>query len=286
MPINPLTELLRTKEDAVRAAKQVVATALEANFSIDPIIGDELSQSFAVISSCVRRHGLLIQTTLADTLATSGRFEVLNEFHVPITVAANDLLTSQNSNAALAKIQLKSDSPVIRMAKLDLIVIDSECGWAGAYDVKRGNGETAWNKRKPIERDLRATRLVLASHLKKLGHDVDRVTTAVIDYYGGSGFSRDIKLGRDELDAHFGVAVIERIETMTAALRQEMHIRLGAILEPAISKLNAAKKPKAIKPAPESAVPVEQHDWLTSILQARPLGPAQWAAPTAPTKAR
>ncbi|WP_158670233.1 hypothetical protein, partial [Bradyrhizobium guangdongense] len=232
VPIDPLTELLKTNEDAVRAAKQVVATALEANFSIDPIIGDELSQSFAVISSCVRRHGLLIQTTLADTLATSGRFEVLSEIHVPITVAANDLLTSQNSNAALAKIQLKSDSPVIRMAKLDLIVIDSERGWAGAYDVKRGNGETAWNKRKPIERDLRATRLVLASHLKKLGHDVDRVTTAVIDYYGGSGFSRDIKLVRDELNAHFGVAVVERIETMTAALRQEMHTRLGAILEP------------------------------------------------------
>ncbi|MGY3390739.1 hypothetical protein ACVWW6_003330 [Bradyrhizobium sp. USDA 3311] len=29
------------------------------------------------------------------------------------------------------------------MAKLDLIVIDGESGWAGACDAKRGNGETA-----------------------------------------------------------------------------------------------------------------------------------------------
>ena len=39
---------------------------------------------------------------------------------------------------------------------------------------------------------MRATRLVLASHLKKPGHDVDRVASAVIDYHGGSGFARDI----------------------------------------------------------------------------------------------
>ena len=70
------------------------------------------------MSSCVRRHGFLIQTTLADTLVISGRFEVLGEVHVPITAAANDLLTSQNSNAALAKIQLKSDSPIIRLGSL------------------------------------------------------------------------------------------------------------------------------------------------------------------------
>ena len=124
---------------------------------------------------------------------------------MPITEAAHALLTSENSDRDLARIQLKSDASVLWMITVDLIVIDVESRWAGAYDVKRGNGATESRKRRPIEHDLRAARLVLASFLAKNGYeDIRKVTTGVIDYYGASGFGKDIKLTREQLDDHFG----------------------------------------------------------------------------------
>src|SRR6202011_1180887 len=152
-----------------RASRAVIANAMAGDFPIDPVIGPDLSKSFSIINSVVKRHGLLIQRTLGDALAASGRFEVLTEVPLPITEAAHDLLTSQNSDRNLAKIQLKADSKIIRMVTIDLIVVDTESGWAGAYDVKRGNGATETRKRRPIEHDLRAARLVLASFLAKYG---------------------------------------------------------------------------------------------------------------------
>src|SRR5260370_36096909 len=108
----------------------------------------------------------------------------------------------------VVKIPVKGDSKGLRMVTIDLVVVDTESGWAGAYDVKRGNGATESRKRRPIELDLRAARLILASYLAKCGYDgIRSVTSAVIDYYGASGFSKEMKLTREELDRQFGGAV-------------------------------------------------------------------------------
>lgn len=274
MPIDPTFGLLTTDEAISRAAKQVVASALDATSSIDPIIGAEFSRAFSFFGLVVQRHGLLIQRVLADILASSGRFEVLTESPIPITAAALDLLASENSEKDLSSIKLKSDSRVERSVMVDIIVIDETKRWAGVYDVKRGNGETTWKTRKPIENDLRAARLVLQSHLKKLGHDIDHVDSAVIDYYGSSGFPRNIKISGGELDRHFGVPITDKIDNMTAALRDEVHAGLLQILDPVFRKLTAAQTKVATeqpgRTTPERAVRV------ADILQARPRGPDQW----------
>jgi len=274
MPIDPAFELLTTDEAISRTAKQIVASALDATSSIDPLIGPEFSRMFSFAGLLMQRHGLLIQRMLADILASSGRFEVLMEAPIPITAAALDLLASENSEKDLSSIKLKSDSRVERSVMVDIIVIDEDKRWAGVYDVKRGNGETTWKTRKPIENDLRAARLVLRSYLKKLGHDIDHVDSAVIDYYGSSGFPRNIKINGNELDRHFGVPIASKIDSMTAALREEAHAGQLQILDPVIRKLTAvhthvtAEQP--VRAAPEGAVRV------ADILQARPRGPDQW----------
>jgi hypothetical protein len=274
MPIDLAFGLLITDEAISRVAKQTVAGALATTSSIDPLIGPEFSGMFSFAGLLMQRHGLLIQRMLADILASSGRFEVLMESPIPITAAALDLLASKNSERDLASIKLKSDSRVERSVPVDLIVIDEDKRWAGAYDVKRGNGETTWKTRKTIENDLRAARLVLQSHLKKLGHDIDHVDSAVIDYYGSSGFPRNIKINGNELDRHFGVPIASKIDSMTAALREEVHAGLLEILDPAIRKLTAVQKKAAaeqrVQAEPKGAVRV------ADILQARPRGPDQW----------
>jgi hypothetical protein len=202
---------------------------------------------------------------------------------LPITEAAHDLLTSKNSDRDLAKIQLKADSKTSRMVTVDLIVVDTESGWAGAYDVKRGNGTTESRKRRPIELDLRAARLILASFLAKCGYDSIRsVTSAVIDYYGASGFSKEMKLTREELDEHFGVPVLDTIDAMTAELQRALHAEMRNLLTPALTILphaaDQALGADIIVP-PSVAETAEEEIRETAIgrlLNARPTGPGPW----------
>jgi hypothetical protein len=266
-----------------RASRAVIANAMAGDFPIDPVIGPDLSKSFSIINSVVKRHGLLIQRTLGDVLGASGRFEILTEVPLPITEAAHDLLTSKNSDRDLAKIQLKADSKTSRMVTVDLIVVDTESGWAGAYDVKRGNGTTESRKRRPIELDLRAARLILASFLAKCGYDSIRsVTSAVIDYYGASGFSKEMKLTREELDEHFGVPVLDTIDAMTAELQRALHAEMRNLLTPALTILphaaDQALGADIIVP-PSVAETAEEEIRETAIgrlLNARPTGPGPW----------
>jgi hypothetical protein len=268
-----------------RASRAVIANAMAGDFPIDPVIGPDLSKSFSIINSVVKRHGLLIQRTLGDALAASGRFEILTEVPLPITEAAHDLLTSQNSDRDLVKIQLKADSKTLRMVTIDLVVVDTESGWAGAYDVKRGNGTTESRKRRPIELDLRAARLILASFLAKYGYDgVRSVTSAVIDYYGASGFSKEMKLTREELDGHFGVPVLDTIDAMTAELQCALHAEMRNLLMPALMNLpHVADQPLVadiILPplVAETAKAENCENAIGRVLNARPTGPGPWRA--------
>ncbi len=62
--------------------------------------------------------------------------------------------------------------------------------------------------RRPIENDLKATRMVLPSYLAKRGYpNITRVATGVIDYYGCTGFSKELKIS-----ASFTIARIARSE--------------------------------------------------------------------------
>jgi hypothetical protein len=200
---------------------------------------------------------------------------------LPITEAAHDLLTSQNSDRDLVKIQLKADSKTLRMVTIDLVVVDTESGWAGAYDVKRGNGTTESRKRRPIELDLRAARLILASFLAKYGYDgVRSVTSAVIDYYGASGFSKEMKLTREELDGHFGVPVLDTIDAMTAELQRALHAEMRNLLMHLPHPADQALVADIILPplVAETAKAEKCENAIGRVLNARPTGPGPWRA--------
>lgn len=277
------TAALVNPEAISRAARTAVAGALDGDFSIDPIVGPALSHSFSFIASVIQRHGLLIQRTLGDALAASGRFEVMCDIQIPLTETAHDLLTSKNSQHDLAKIRLKSDSKAVRIVTVDLVVVDPEAGWAGAYDVKRGNGATESRKRRPLEHDLRGIRLVLANHLVKLGFEgITDTTTGIIDYYGMSGFSREIKLIRDELDSHFGVPVVGHVDAMTEALKGALHAELPGLMEPALRTLARSAVVAAAETAAKIDVPSETAQTVAALadrLSARPVGPGPRRSP-------
>jgi hypothetical protein len=255
---DPDAEPIISREAAIRAAERTVARAFATEFSIDPLIGRDLSRSFSVVNSVVQRHGPLIARTLADTLRATGRFDVFTEMIVPIPPAADDLVVWRNSPTAPVRIRSRADSCSARPVAVDLVAVDRASGWAGAYDIKRGGGATEWRRRRPVEHDLLALRLVLDLHLAQSGFEIGQVTTGVIDWIGSSGFNRGITLCRDDLNEHFGVPVVGPIDLMTTALKRALHARLRSLIEPAMQKLPTEQWP-------ESAI---ERGNVTSILRA------------------
>jgi hypothetical protein len=227
------TAPLVSPEAIARASRNVITNAMAGDFPIDPVIGADLSKSFSIINSVVKRHGLLIQRTLADALAASGRFDILTEVRLPITEAAHDLLTSDNSDRDLRKIKLKADSNTLCMVAIDLVVVDTESGWAGPMTSSAATGRlspVAWPHRTRLARYAADPGVVLA----KCGYDrIHSVTSAVIDYYGASGFSKEMRLTREELNEHFGVPVVDTVEAMTAELQRALHAEMRNLLTPA-----------------------------------------------------
>lgn len=231
-----------SKPALIRAARNAVAGALAGDFPVDPIIGPELSRAISTVGSVVKRHGTLIEMGIAGALASSDRFTVLTNVSLPLTKGATQLLDAKNSDDDLGRIKLSADSEADGIVSLDLVVVDPEVGWAGAYEIKRGNGATEHGKRRPIVRKLRAARLVLASYVKQAGYgSVERVTSAVIDYFGGSGFESEFSLTREQLDQHFGVPVAATVDAMTETVRETLHAQLPRLLAPVIENVLSTK---------------------------------------------
>jgi hypothetical protein len=268
-----------SKPALIRAAHNAVAGALAGDFPVDPIIGPELSRAISCVSSVVKRHGGLIELGIAGALKASDRFIVLTNVSLPLTKGAAQLLDARNSDEDLANIRLSADSEAEGMVNVDLVVVDPEVRWAGIYEIKRGNGTTEYGKRRPITRKLRAARLVLASYVHKAGHGpVETVTSAVIDYFGGSGFEADFTLTRDRLDAHFGVPVVATVDAMTATVREALDAELVGLLGPVLARMAATDAGIATVMDIDAAVDARGAPMDPAVLRtltAPPTGPGQ-----------
>ena len=132
-----------SKPALIRAAHNAVAGALAGDFPVDPIIGPELSRAISCIGSVVKRHGALIELGIAGALKANDRFIVLTNVPLPLTKGAAQLLDARNSDEDLANIRLSADSEAEGIVNVDMVVVDPEAGWAGAYEIKRGNETVA-----------------------------------------------------------------------------------------------------------------------------------------------
>lgn len=234
----------------IRAAREAVAGALAGDFPVDPLTGPELSRALSCIASVVKRHGTLIEMGIACALRMNG-FIVLPNAELPLTKGAKQLLDARNSDRSLARIKLSADSEADSRVNVDLIVVDPDAGWAGVYEVKRGNGVTETNKRHLTLRRLKAARLVLASYLQEREYGpIETTTSGVIDYFGGSGFDPDLTVTRDQLDDHFGVPVLATVEAVTAAAREALDAELPALFEPVFDRMTLPTDAAAILPNP------------------------------------
>ena len=262
-----------------RAAREAVAGALAGDFPIDPLIGKDLSRALSCIGSVVKRHGTLIELGVAGALVASDRFIVLPNVAIPLTKAALQLLDAKNTDETLSKIKLSADSEADGIVNVDLVVVDPEAGWAGAYEIKRGNGATEHGKRRPIMRRLRAVRLVLASFVDQLGYGpIKTATSAVIDYYGASGFDPHFTITRHQIDEHFDVPVVAMVDAMTKAARDALEVELPALFEPVFEQMTQPEERVPALPNPGTSTVGKFVPTAATVLQvttAAPVGPGK-----------
>ncbi len=75
----------------------------------------------------------------------------------------------------------------------------------------------------------------MASYLKAIGITVKSVDARVIDYYGHSGFSDDIRITGDQLDAYFRVPVTPLVDAVLNGVRDRLFAFVPDLLNVALT---------------------------------------------------
>jgi len=231
----------------VDVARQAVTASLKAEFRPDPLFHPEISKLFSVCTSVAIRHGPLIERAIAEALERN-KLTVLRNVHVPVTHGALAVVSSTKYEQ-IANQQFDFDEhDIADYVDADIIAVDEKRKCAGAFSVKRGGGTAGTKKRTSDDRALRAMGFTLASWLRQQGYrTVDSALAMVIDYYGQSGFPKDIALDRTELDDFFELSIVAGVERMTEAMRAAIDAETQRLLQPILRTMTPPlpKKPSA-----------------------------------------
>ncbi|GEP05302.1 hypothetical protein [Methylobacterium oxalidis] len=214
--------------ELLAAAETAVDGALDAVFALDPLLGPDLSQIASVLASVVKRHGIVLEAALAEVLEQSGRYLVLRGVAMPITHAAQQLL-SRKSPEALRDMSIALQGAVAQTVFLDLVVVDLSTRRAILAEVKRGSGKSEMRKRHQVEWVLRAAQLQGRAFLASLGYQVASAQAVLIDVYGRGGFSADLTVTGADLDALFEVPVGAALEAVTTVLAARLRAGVPAL---------------------------------------------------------
>lgn len=198
-------------------------------FDCDPLMGAELSRITSVVSSAYKRHGHILEASLKAVLQQHQRFQVWSVPKLSISQAAENLATSYMTNPKTAlKAAIEHEEEGHRTLQIDLIVHDSKKRTVSSYEIKRGAGTHDAGKRRSMLRDMLCTQVVLKSFAEsKLGVKSRSAHSYMIFYYGKESIGAPFSLSRDDLDAHFGVAVKKHIEAVNRYYRKQIEALLN-----------------------------------------------------------
>lgn len=109
-----------------------------------------------------------------------------------------------------------------------MIAFDSADEKIRAYEIKRGNGQFDAGKIRSIRRDLKCIQVLLKSYGQVSSLRPIAAESKIIFYYGVRSIPRPWSLIKEELDAHFGFPVVEKIEQANDYFRTQLYALLEA----------------------------------------------------------
>jgi len=231
------------------AADLVVDQALRNVFTPDPLLGPGLSQVASVLSSVVKRHGTLLEAAFTDVLKNRGRYLVMRDVPMPITVPTQELIRN-SSISQLGETAIELSGDIAQTVKIDLVVIDRRTQNAFIIEMKRGGGKSEARKVHQIEWILRCAQVQGLAFLKTLGFHVAHVRAVLIDVYGRGGYSPDLSVSGRDIDRLFEEPVLAAIEAVTARITTRLRADVPDLLARALGTLEVTGTVMPLPPRP------------------------------------
>ncbi len=194
-------------------------------FVLDPIAGAKYSRATSIVSSAYKRHGRILETAFCESLRESNRHRVWQESAFRVSRAADALVSAQSDQDCLHSNLPYGES--VRTLQVDLIAFDEADRTIRAYEIKRGNGQFDAGKIRSIKRDLLCTQVLLKNYGEVANASPIAAESKIIFYYGVRSIPRPWSLTKDDLDAHFGFPIKEKIEQANEYFR----VKLQELLE-------------------------------------------------------
>lgn len=226
-----LPELPPALSDAVDAA---IAESFAKTYNTDELLGDPLTAVRGPLDSLCKRHGLLIELSIAHGLAVhEERMDVQTQVPVPLSKAALAMVDA-NPPKRLEGLNFPIADGASRKVVVDILAFDWDMRTLHVVSVKRGGGQQGGTAARDARKDLSAAGLVLKLMMLKRGFPVEHVSQVLVDWYGRSGIIARKTVSRDTIDDHFGVPVAGLVEAMSrhmeAGIADRMEPRLLAAL--------------------------------------------------------
>jgi len=198
-------------------------------FTVDPLMGEELSRTTSVVSSVYKRHGQILERAILEALNQHDRFTVWNNRALSIPLAAEALAGQYIGNhAAALNANIGHGGPSDRAVQVDLLVYDHDQNTVKSYEIKRGAGTHDAGKKRSMIRDLLCTQVVLKSYGDEYtGLDCASAQSHIIIYYGAENLGAPFTLFKGDLDDHFGVPVVGDVEEVNDYYKEQIELIVG-----------------------------------------------------------
>jgi hypothetical protein len=211
---------------ALESVKPEVDRTIQAlnakRFTADPIAGAHFSKIVSLLSSAYKRHGFIIERGLLATLQQHEHLEVWEQRDFGVSLAADSMVDHLIGRPAEASTVTLSYGEQKRTLQVDLFVYHKETKVLRSDEVKRGFGLHDSGKRRSILRDLLCLQVLTKGYGEARGLEIAEAYAHIIFYYGQCSIKKPFSLVREELDAHFGVPVVDSIEAINAYFQAQL----------------------------------------------------------------
>ena len=164
--------------------ESTIAALGNARYSTDPIVTPEQSRRASIVEAAYKRHGLVLETALLESLRDCERYQVWTEPHFLVSHAAEHVSTAATEEGCRLTELPYGDGEPLRELQLDVIAYDVRDKVIRSYELKRGHGHLDAGKTRQTSRNLNCTQMLLRTYGEARDLQVARAEANIVFYYG------------------------------------------------------------------------------------------------------
>lgn len=210
-------------QSVVEAIEKTITALNKRKFEPDPIAGPHFSKITSVMSSAYKRHGLVIEQAILQSMMANSAFDVWVDRAFPVSTAADDVASNFMVNPEQAiESGLAHDENGPRTLQVDLVAYHKATHHLSIYEIKRGSGFHDAGKKRQILRDVIFMELLAKSYGEARGYKVMTSRAHAVFYYGKCSIKPPYALTGGDLNDHFGFDLKSDVEAANALFKKRL----------------------------------------------------------------